>query len=195
MVETGTIPARSGATFNVRAGHSVRIINTHGAQVVDFFAFNAAEPLEHLSMPHTRATLSRVVPQPGDTLTSSKRRAMLTITEDTTPGVHDTLIAACDPWRYQELGVQGWHASCAENLEKALKEKGISIGFTPSPFNLFMNIPVEDGSLSFEEPLTSPGEYIEMRAEMDLVVVCSACPQDILKINKQNPTEAHYEVR
>ncbi|TFK47658.1 hypothetical protein OE88DRAFT_784452 [Heliocybe sulcata] len=186
IVPHGTIPARSGVAFPVGRGQSVRIINTHGSQVVDFFAFSSSDPLEYLSMQHTRASLNRITPKVGDTLTSSKRRPMLTITEDTTPGVHDTLIAACDPWRYQELGVEGWHASCAENLEKALAEKGIQIGFTPSPFNLFMNIPVKaDGSLSFEEPVTSPEEYIEMRAEMDLLVACSACPQDVLKINNR----------
>lgn len=196
MPEKTIIPARTGAAFTVPSGATMRITTPSGTQVVDLFAFAAAAPRdEHLSMAHTRAALTRLTPRVGDTLTSSRRARMLTVVADSTPGVHDTLIAACDAYRYQELGVQGWHASCAENLERALEGVGVSVPFTPAPFNLFMNIPVrEDGTLSFEEPVTGPGEYIEMRAEMDLIVVCSACPQDILSINKRNPTEAVFEV-
>ena len=121
---------------------------------------------------------------------------MLTLVEDTTPGIHDTLIAACDKERYEGLGVEGYHDNCSDNLHKALE--GVGLGgypFTPSPLNLFMNIPVKgDGTLSFEPPVTSKGQFVAFRAEMDLIVAFSACPQDVLKINDQMPTEAHFTV-
>jgi uncharacterized protein len=68
--------------------------------------------------------------------------------------------------------------------------------FTPSPLNLFMNIPVHEDrrTISFEAPTCKPGQYIVLRAEMDLVIAFSACPQDILKINCGKPVDAHYQV-
>ena len=79
-------------------------------------------------MQHTRASLQRTIPKVGDALYSNERVKMLVITEDETSGVHDTLIAACDRWRYHELGVEGAlkgsHRNCADNLAEALKALG-----------------------------------------------------------------------
>lgn len=188
-----TIPARRGKAARLKAGQEIRVINTHGKQVVDTWAFNAADLGEFMSMEHSRATMLTVFPKVGDTFLTNHRRPILTITEDTTPGIHDTLIAACDSYRYKQLGVAGYHESCTENLALALKELGLTPPETPSPLNLFMNIPVKpDGALSFEPPVSEAGQYITLRAEMDLVVVFSACPQDVLPINGLNPTEAHF---
>jgi uncharacterized protein YcgI (DUF1989 family) len=121
----------------------------------------------------------------------------LTVTEDTSPGVHDTLIAACDVYRYRGLGVQGHHDNCTENLHAALCKLGLSAPLTPCPLNLFMNIPWNDsGTLDFQAPPCRPGDSITLRAEMDCVVVFSACPQDIVPINGVNctPTDAHFEI-
>ena len=113
-------------------------------------------------------------PGVGDALYSNNRRAMLTILEDTSPGVHDTLLAACDNYRYGLLGCTEYHDNCTDNLHAALTELGATAPKTPSPLNLFMNIPwTESGGLSFEAPVTKPGDYILMRAEMDLIVAFS----------------------
>jgi hypothetical protein len=131
--------------------------------------------------------------------------------EDTSPGVHDTLIAACDPQRYKELGVEKWeeHGSCSENCVLALKEinersglKGkraigsdVTVNTVPAPLNLFMNIPwTKEGDVSFDPPKTKRGDYIKFRAERDVVVVMSACPQDVLAINGHKPMVAHFVV-
>ena len=188
-----TIPARRGKAVRLNAGQQIRVINTHGKQVVDTWAFNAADIREFMSMEHSRATLLTVFPKIGAIFLTNHRRPILSISEDTTPGIHDTLIAACDSHRYKQLGVAGYHESCTENLALALKELGLTPPETPSPLNLFMNIPVKpDGALSFEPPLSEAGQYITLRAEMDLVMVFSACPQDILPINGLNPTDAHF---
>jgi uncharacterized protein YcgI (DUF1989 family) len=191
------IPARKGKAAMLKAGQRIRVINTHGEQVVDTWAFNRADMNEFMSMEHTRASLLRVRPRAGDALYTNKRRPILTLLEDTSPGVHDTVIAACDRWRYLELGVKGFHDSCTDNLAAALKELGLKPPETPSPLNLWMNIPIDlDGRLSFEPPVSKKGDYVVLRAEMDAVMAFSACPQDILPINGigRAPTEAHFEI-
>src|ERR1700733_15129366 len=90
------IPARRGKAAFVSAGQTVTVINTHGGQVVDTRAFNRPALGEVLSNEHTRAHSLHLVPRPGDVLRTNKRRPILTLTEDTSGGIHDTLIAACD---------------------------------------------------------------------------------------------------
>lgn len=75
-------------------------------------------------MQHTHASLNKLIPEVGDTMTSNERKPMLTVVEDTTDGVHDTLIAACDRWRYEELGGDEGHRNCADNLVESLSEIG-----------------------------------------------------------------------
>jgi hypothetical protein len=78
-----------------------------------------------------------------------------------------------------------------------MKELGAQAAWVPSPLNLFMNIPwTQEGALSFEAPVTKPGDYVVLRAEQDVIVAFSACPQDILPINGRHtiPTEAHFQV-
>jgi uncharacterized protein YcgI (DUF1989 family) len=105
------------------------------------------------------------------------------------------LCAACDPERYTGLGVEGWHASCRENLERAMAELGFDRVEVPQPINLFMNIPVlEDDVLGWEPAPTGPGDYVTLRAEMDCFVVVSACPQDIVAINNNDPTAVAIEL-
>ena len=197
MSEMSTIPARSGAAHRMKKGQVLKVVNTHGSQVVDFWAFSAEDLGEFMSMEHSRATLQRIIPKVGDTMVTNRRRPILTIVEDTSPGVHDTLIAACDVYRYQLLGCKGYHDNCTDNLGRALEAMGLKRVLTPSPFNLFMNIPVtRDNAVSFEPPVTKPGDAISFRAEMDAVVAFSACPQDMVPINGANciPTEAHFRV-
>lgn len=161
-------------------------------------------------MPHTRASTTHLVPRLNDVLVSNIREPMLTLTEDTC-GVHDTLIAACDPVRYQQLGVEKWeeHGSCAENLVLALKElneraglKGnkaigadVTIHTVPAPLNLFMNIPwTTSGNVKFVAPKSKEGDFVRLRAERDVVVIMSACPQDVLDINAKEPKDGHFIV-
>ena len=191
------IPARRGVATRVAAGQVLAVINTHGEQVVDTWAFAQADLGEYLSMEHTRAATLHLRPQPGDVLVSNQRRPMLTVLDDTWGGVHDTLIAACDRYRYAQLGAAGHHDNCTDNLANALAALGLAAHLTPAPLNLFMNIPWDAaGTLSFDPPSPQPGGTIRLRAEMDLVAVFSACPQDMLPINGRNrqPTGAHFSL-
>ena len=192
-----TIPARGGKAAFLEAGQRIRVINTHGQQVVDTWAFNRADLEEFMSMEHSRTFLSRIMARVGDSMATNHRRPILTLMEDTTPGIHDTLLAACDRYRYELLGCEGYHDNCTDNLAVALTELGLTHPETPSPWNLFMNIPVEqDGSVSFQAPVSKPGDYVTLRAEMDCIVAFSACPQDVVPINGVNctPTDAHFQI-
>jgi uncharacterized protein YcgI (DUF1989 family) len=192
-----TIPARRGKAAHVAAGQTVTVINTHGEQVVDTWAFNTHDLAEFMSMEHSRATHHHLTPHVGDTLLTNQRRPILTLIEDTSGGVHDTLIAACDRYRYEHLGCAEYHDNCTDNLAEGLAGLGLTPPETPSPLNLFMNIPwTPEGDLSFEAPVSTPGSYVRLRAEMDLVIAFSACPQDILPINGTagKPTEAHFTI-
>jgi len=193
----GTIPARKGKGAFAAKGQIIRVINTHGQQVVDTWAFNAHDTSEFLSMEHSRVAMGKIIPEVGDSLVTNKRRPILTIVEDTTPGIHDTLLAACDRYRYELLGAKGYHDNCTDNLASAMKELGAKLPETPSPLNLFMNIPVlEKGRVDFRPPVSQPDQYIALRAEMDLFVVFSACPQDMVPINGIAciPTDAEFAI-
>jgi uncharacterized protein len=191
------IPARRGKAVRLRAGQSVRVINTHGQQVVDTWAFSAADPGEFMSMEHARAAMGHIIPKVGDALVTNRRRPILRLVEDSSGGIHDTLIAACDRWRYELLGCPSYHDNCTDNLAAALRELGLAAPETPSPLNLFMNIPVRDGDhIEFLPPVSTRGSHVTLRAEMDCIIVFSACPQDMIPINgaAMTPTEAHFEI-
>ena len=129
MIEPGmviTIPARRGKAERIREGQVIKVINTHGQQVVDTWAFNARDLTEFMSMEHSRAAMKKIIPEVGDTLVTNRRRPILQVVEDTTPGVHDTLLAACDRYRYEQLGCKDYHDNCTDNLTAALKALGAS---------------------------------------------------------------------
>jgi uncharacterized protein YcgI (DUF1989 family) len=192
-----TIPARKGIAVRVAAGRTVTVINTHGTQVVDTWAFVADDIAEFMSMEHSRVSLRKLIPAVGDSLVTNHRRPILTVTADTSGAVHDTLMAACDRYRYELLGHEGVHDSCTDNLAAALDALALTPPETPSPLNLFMNVPVEEGgSLSFEPPVSQPGGSISLRAELDCILVFSACPQDMIPVNGADcvPTDAHFRV-
>jgi hypothetical protein len=105
--------------------------------------------------------------------------------------------AACDRYQYKQLGQNGYLENCTDNRTAALAAFGMTPPETPSPLNLFMNISWSGpGNLSFDPPISTPGSFVVMRAEMDLVIVFSTCPQDNLLINGtgRSPTEAHFEL-
>lgn len=192
-----TIPARRGKAAYLDRGQQVRVINTHGQQVIDTWAFNRDDLSECMSMEHLRTALGRIAVHGGDALVTNRRRPILQLVEDTSPGVHDTLLAACDRYRYELLGWTDYHDNCTDNLAAALGELGLAAPKPPSPWNLFMNIPVQpDGRLSFEPPVSQPGDYVLLQSEMDCVIAFSACPQDMVPINGVacTPTEAHFEI-
>ncbi|GAB7363797.1 hypothetical protein MBLNU230_g4364t1 [Neophaeotheca triangularis] len=187
-----------------------------GSLYAGYQAWNAQNapngpPMEYMSMPATHAQSLHLRPRVNDIFYSNLRQPMLTLVEDSSSGVHDTVISACDPFRYRQLGVENWeeHGSCAENLVLALKElneraglkgaKGVgaevTINSVPAPLNLFMNVPWADsGDLSFAAPDCREGDYVRLRAERDVVVVMSACPNDVGAVNNGTSEDGQFLV-
>ena len=189
------VPARHGRAVRVAKGQTIEVINTHGTQVCDFWAFSSANHAEFMSWEHGRGYLNRLIPKVGDALATNRRRAILTLTEDTSPGIHDTLMAACDLFRYINFGVEQYHDNCADNLRMAMMAIGVPVPEIPQPLNLWMNIPVnKDWSVDWLPPVSKPGDKVRMRAEMDCICAMSACPQDMIPINNMKPVDVHFRV-
>ena len=194
------VKASYGKALELKGGASLRIINTYGTQVVDLWAWNKINLNEYLSVEATRVWSQKLNPQLGDTLVTNMRNPILTIVEDTSPGIHDSFMACCDQKRYERLGVKGYHRNCFDNMLDSVNDLGFVI---PNPtlasLNVFMNIAVmEDGiSLATRAVETKPGDFITFRAEMDCVIALSSCPQDIVRIQsdiENKPKDVAYEV-
>ena len=191
------VPARRGRAFRVARDRSLKVINTHGSQVVDAWALALPDLEEHMSMAHTRAILSSLCVQAGDRLWSDQRRPILTLAKDTSPGVHDLLFPACDVRRYELLGYPGRHDNCCDNFHAALGELGFRRARVPDPLNLFMNASrSRDPALELVPPVSRPGDHVVLRAERDVIVVLSACPQDMVPVNgpMMQPMDVHVEL-
>ncbi len=192
MIHKTIIPAGYGKAFKLLKSQIISVINTYGTQVVDCWAFNSSNLNEYMSMEASRVWSQRLNPINGDTFVTNYRNKILTIVEDTSPGIHDTFMAACDEKRYKLLGVENYHRNCCDNLIEALKEYETNFDKPIlASFNIFMNIEVQNDKKSLKTlpTVTSPGDYITMRTEMDCYVVFSSCPQDIVKIQGQNDNE------
>lgn len=191
------IPARRAVAVFLGRGQSVEVVNTHGQQVVDTWAFAAGDATEWMSMEHSRLHMGRVNPVVGDTLVTNRRRAILKLVADTSGGVHDTLLAACDRYRYELLGAAEPHDNCTDNLHAALATVGVTVATTPSPLNLFENArPAADGTIAIQPPVATPGSSVTLSAQMDALLVFSACPQDMVPTNGPDlaPTDAHLRM-
>lgn len=189
------MPAGTGLAVHVRDGQRVAVVDVEGRQVGDLFAFGANDTTEFASAPHTHPGISKLFPRPGDAIYSNRRRPMLELEEDTSPGRHDTLYAACDPARYEMLRVTGPHRSCATNLAEAMEPYGGLRVPVPQPFNVFMEVDVSpDGGLTLRTATTRPGDRLVFRAAMDVVVVLSSCPMDIIPISGSVVTDLALEL-
>jgi uncharacterized protein len=188
------IAARSRIAFPVAAGDYMRVIDVGGEQPADLWAFCENDLEEYLSAPHTRIGLMRMLPRPGECFLTNHRRPIVRIVEDPVP-VHDFLSASCDRWRYEELGHKGWHASCQENLELAIKRAGYDRVVTAQPFNIWTNFHLNpDGTFEIQPPASRRGDYILLRAEMPAIIGLSACPQDITLTCNRNPTDLLVQI-
>jgi len=184
-MQSTIVPGSHARAVRVSAEGTVRVVNTHGTQVVDFWALRADRPEIALSMQHSRIVWRNLRPHPVDQMLDEERSTILTMLEDTSPGVHDTVIAACDAYRYAQLGAAPGHRSCCTNFAEALAELSIvRAAPVPAPLNLFMNIPWDmEGNITFEPTVSAPGDSVLFRAEVDVIVIASACPMDIVPIN------------
>ncbi|RAH67897.1 uncharacterized protein BO66DRAFT_393372 [Aspergillus aculeatinus CBS 121060] len=202
-----TVHARSFATQRLRAGQSIKVIQSSGGQVVDFWAFSLPSTTSfprYMSMTHTRSTLHKLLPSLQESFLDNRRDPILTIVEDTSPGIHDVLFAACSPERYLQLGASAGHDNCASNLFEAVKKiedpsflyllEFMQHGWMPDPLNLFMNVAVDKNKLTCLNPESKAGDFITLMAEQDCLVAMSACPMDVSACNEGEPTSVEFQV-
>lgn len=188
------IAARSAEGFDLGEGATLKVINTYGAQVVAVWAFVGSDMQEHMSMEHTRIHAKSSRPGPGTVFYTNHHRPILELTVDSSPGVHDWYLSACNRQRYELLGHPD-HENCADNLHRVLHDLGRHISFVPSPLNMFENVSFLFGApMDIKEPVAMPGDHVCLKARMDCFVVLSACPQDILLTNGPDHEPRSIEV-
>ncbi len=180
----------------IKKGQLFRIVDLEGNQAVDTLFYNADDAMERYSATDTIRRQNMLYLTTGSKLYSNFGNIMLTIVADTC-GRHDTVGGACaaesNTTRYA-LEKYPMH-SCRDSFLHALahdpicEHLGMSKRDIPSNINFFMNVPVsEDGGLDFADGVSAPGKYVEMKAEMDVVVLISNCPQLNNPCNAYNPT-------
>lgn len=189
------IAAGDGWMHTVRRGQTLRIVDLEGNQAVDTLFYSAADPEERYSATDTIREQGNLFLSTGTKLMSTEGHALLTITADTC-GRHDTLGGACsaesNTTRYA-LDKKYMH-SCRDTFLKELStcshgshawgKRDIAHNI-----NFFMNVPVTPaGALTFADGVSEPGKYVELRAEMDVIVLISNCPQLNNPCNAYNPT-------
>lgn len=197
-LEKVTVLAGQGTAVPVRAGDEVAIVNVSGTQVVDFWCLPHSSPQEYLSLEHCREVLGKIYFSPGDVLVSDRYVPIFDYVADTTGGLHDTLIAPCNPEMYRKFGRAGDHPSCAGNFGAAVTSAGLSIPFVPSPWNLFMRARVkEDGSIEYARPPYIPDGRVTLRMQRDATIIVSACPDDCYPTNggDGSPRDFAIEIR
>lgn len=176
LVETHLLEPRTGTAFEIKKDRILRIIDIEGQQVVDLVSYSLNSPEEYLSSPRTMDYNNKIYFSTGDVLYSDQSKPMWTITDDTV-GKHCFLFAPCDQRMFEiTYGVEEPHPNCYDNLSASLNQYGVTPGQIFVPFNIFMHARISDsGEIDILPPLSNPGDYIEMRAEKDLIVGISAC--------------------
>ncbi len=176
MKEVTVEPAGYFAT-EVRKGQVLRIVDLEGQQVADFICFNLSRLEEKISVMNTINLNKQVFPRLGYVLLSDEAQAMMTIVADTC-GVHDMLAGACSRFTNERRYGVKETKNCRDNLAAAVKAWGIGWKDVPFNMNVFMNCPIgSDGSWSIQPPRSKAGDYIDFRAEMDILAAFSNCPQ------------------
>jgi urea carboxylase-associated protein 1 len=188
-----TVPAGEYFLKVVKAGETVRILDLEGNQAADTLFYNSHNPTERYSAVDTIREQGNVYLTAGSKLMSSENNIMLEITADTC-GRHDTLGGACaaesNTTRYalekkcMHACRDSWLVAVTEHEELGMGKRDITHNI-----NFFMNVPVTaDGGLTFADGISDAGKYVELRAEMDVLVMISNCPQLNNPCNGWNPT-------
>ncbi len=186
-----SVPAGKPWARVIKKGQSLRIIDVHGHQGVDFLCYNAHAPEERYHAPNTLKAAHTLRLTKGHVLYSDVARPMFRITEDTC-GTHDTIGGCCSaPSNAMLYGVMDC-PGCRENFLSALEAFGLGRKDIVPNINFFCNVPVYgEARLAdsvFVESRSEPGDYVELRAEMDALAVISNCPQVNNPCNAGEPT-------
>ena len=189
------IPRGTARAYEVRAGEYVQIIDLEGKQCSDFMAFSAraldAGKERYIDTAVTRTIAGGAYPLPGlyDKFYDQDIKPLLSVEQDTV-GRHDTFALACTARGYEERGFPG-HINCSDNISGEFLHYGIAERCAWPAINFFFNswITPHDSRLRVDEAWSKPGDFVLLRAMVDLLCVSTACPDDIDPINGWQPTD------
>jgi uncharacterized protein len=191
IVAEQLVPAGEPWSSIIKQGHRLRIIDLEGEQGVDFLCYAAANPEERYHAANTLKRSKTLLLTTGHVLYSDVARPMMTIVADTC-GMHDTIGGCCSaPSNEMLYGVRN-APGCRENFLSELGKYGLGRRDIVANLNFFCSVPVHDGNrleaLTFAASPSQPGNYIELRADMDVIAVLSNCPQVNNPCNSGRPT-------
>jgi uncharacterized protein len=196
MVREIVVPAREGRGVIVRAGEFLDIVDLEGQQVGDLVAWRRSDPQEYMSPTHTVSCNASIRLGAGAQLFTNRRNPIFTILRDDV-GRHDIIVPCCDPERYARDFGRHDHRSCLRNLEEARDLLGESFAIRgEQAWNVFMHNRVTAEGKVVTDQATHPAQAtITLRAEMEVVALLSACPQDLTACNAFHPTPMKLVVR
>jgi aminomethyltransferase len=193
------VEAATAATYTVKAGQYIQIIDVDGRQCADFLAFDAkalGEGHEYgLDATTTRTLMGSSAPKPGlhSKYFDARMHPLVEVIQDTV-GRHDTFMLACSAKYYEDMGYPG-HSNCTDNFNAVLSAYGVQPRKGWPAINFFYNtIPGTDDRITLDEPWSRPGDYVLLRALTDLVCATSSCADDIDPANGWEPTDIHVRV-
>jgi uncharacterized protein YcgI (DUF1989 family) len=190
------IPAGEGRGVRMAAGQVLDVVDVEGHQVGDLVAWVAGDPGEYLSPAHTVSCNASVRLGAGAQVFSNRRRPLFTIVSDDV-GHHDIVVPCCDAERFARDFGQPDHPHCLGNLHQARDLLGETVELRGElAWNVFMYNRITSGGEVVTDRASHPaGSTITLRAEQDLVVLLSACPQDLTPCNDFEPTAMRLVVR
>ncbi len=186
---------QTGHAFRLAKGSTLKVIDPLGQQVSDLFCFSAQDLGESLSSGRSIDYNDSIFLSRGNQLYSNRSQVMMSILEDTC-GRHDFLLTPCSLKMFQIVsGSKVYHPSCHENLAQSLAEFGVHADQISTTFNIFMNVVVgggDKGEIRINPPRSRPGDWILLRAEMDLIVSLTACSHE--ETNNGVCKPIHFEI-
>jgi urea carboxylase-associated protein 1 len=195
VISDEVLPAGAYWHRRIGKGSVLRITDLHGCQAVDTLIYDAERTHIRYNAPNTIKLAGTIYLSQGVVLYDNEAEPLMTIVADTV-GRHDTLAGACS----REINMRRYGAtapnSCRDNFIAAMGELGMSERDIPPNINFFMEVPVQaDGSIAIAEGISKPGDYVDLRAERDVIVVISNCPQLHNPCSGGNPTPIQLTVR
>lgn len=182
IFEDTVVAPRAPWSRLIKKGQALRMVDVEGQQAIDFLCFGA-EPyegqVERYHMPNTIKIPKNVFLNEGTILYSQFARPMMTITADSCGG-HDTIFGCCsfavDQVRYGKQNIE----SCQRNFEREMARHGLGPEHVVANANFFMNVPIgSDGHVEIANSQSRAGDFVDLRADMDVIAVLSNCPQEL----------------
>ena len=188
IIEDTIVAAGMPWSGRIDKGHVLRLIDLEGQQAIDFLCYNADDPQERYHAPNTIKIPGQIYLGKGSAQWSVNARQMMTIIEDTCGG-HDTIFGCCsfalDEVRYGATNPR----CCQRNFEEELARHGLGPRDVVPNVNFFMRVPVAaGGEAMIVDGLSKPGDFVDLRAEMDILAVLSNCPEALNPATGAGPT-------